>query len=113
MTCAARDHRQLGMGIRNLDEYLASSSEFFGRVEIFAPVIIEWQPPVLFSSGSARIADTDYWISEADLMISTSRDGRIARQDCFDPGDIDGARARFDQLVAEYARSAGWPAGRN
>jgi hypothetical protein len=98
-----RDHRKLGMGVRGLDEYLATSGDFFGCGEMIISEVLDWSGPVLLLRATFRLLGDDQIADPQLRTVAVSRGDRLAAQEPFDPDDLDNARARFDELVAEHA----------
>ena len=98
------DHRSLGLGHRNADEFIESNFHVAG-VDFYAfPTVITEHD----SDGRHWLARWIRGSSSSDaswefLTISVSRDGRLTRVETFDPARYDAAVARYDELVAADA----------
>ena len=100
----AIDHRALGLGHRNADEYVESNVQIAGEDFYSFPTVITehnadghlWLARWIRGSSSTD-ASWEFW------TISASRDGRLTRVDTFDISDYDLALARYNELVAADA----------
>jgi hypothetical protein len=98
-----RDQRKLGLGVRDLDEYLVTSGDFFGCGEMIITEVLDWSGPVLLLRATFRLVGDDQIADPQLLSVTVSRGDRLAVQEPFDPDDLDAARARFEELAAEHA----------
>jgi hypothetical protein len=101
-----RDQRKFGLGVRDLDEYLVTSGDFFGCGEMVITEVLDWSGPVLLLRATFRLVGDDQIADPQLISVTVSRGDRLAVQEPFDPDGLDAARARFDELVAEHAGSS-------
>ena len=99
------DHRRVGMGERNVDEYVKSapgdvSGERFG---VWVRQFERWSEDSALARVRRVSESTDY---QWDLWeVSTYRDGRLCRNEAFPIDAYGDAAARYRQVVIEFAAS--------
>ncbi len=97
------DHRRLGLGTRNADEWLESVSAIYGfesATTTIAAQPIAWTDGALLYRHTIDTGEDLGDVSWNVLSVVTTDGDRITNWDNFDLDQLDAARARFDELVA-------------
>ncbi len=97
------DHRRLGLGTRNADEWFESVrgiSGFGSRNTTVAAHPIAWSDDALLHRQTLTTEEDLGDVSMDLLCVIAVQAGRITNWDNFDLDQLDAARARFDELAA-------------